>query len=46
MKKVYVQPQVEMYTVASEMGFAQSGGLDIGVIVPGGGNYGDDDEWI
>ena len=44
MKKMYKQPQVEMYEVASEMGFVQSG-FDAGFVVPGGGNKGGADDW-
>ena len=44
MKRIYEQPQVEMYEVASEMGFVQSG-FDAGFVVPGGGNNGGDDDW-
>lgn len=44
MKKSYEKPQVDMFEVASEMGFAQSG-FDAGFIVPGGGNNGGEDDW-
>ena len=45
MRRNYVKPQIEMLEVASELGFVQSS-FDSGFIVPGGGNAGDDGEWI
>ena len=44
MKKVYSRPSIELFEVASEKGFVQSG-FDSGFIVPGGGNNGGDDDW-
>ena len=44
MKRVYEKPQVELFEVASEKGFVQSD-FDLGFVVPGGGNNGDDDDW-
>lgn len=44
MRKNYIQPSVEMFEVASEKGFVQSG-FDSGFVVPGGGNNGGDDDW-
>ena len=45
MRKEYIEPSIEMFEMASEMGFAQSS-FDSGFIVPGGGNNGGDDEWV
>lgn len=45
MRKIYEKPQVEMFEVASEQGFAQSD-FNAGFIVPGGGNYGDENDWV
>ena len=44
MKRDYCRPSVELFEVASEKGFVQSG-FDSGFIVPGGGNNGGDDYW-
>ena len=45
MKRVYSRPSVELFEVASEKGFVQSG-FDSGFVVPGGGNYGDENDWV
>ena len=44
MKRDYCRPSVELFEVASEKGFVQSG-FDSGFVVPGGGNNGGDDDW-
>lgn len=44
MKRIYEQPQIEMYEVAVESGFVQSG-FDAGFLVPGGSNNGGEDDW-
>lgn len=45
MRKNYEKPQIEMFVVASEKGFVQSG-FDSGFLVPDGGNNGGDDDWV
>ena len=44
-KKTYLAPEVEVLEVAVEQGFAQSD-FNSGFIVPGGGNYGDENDWV
>lgn len=44
MRKIYEQPQIDIFEVASEKGFVQSG-FDSGFVVPDGGNNGGDDDW-
>ena len=44
MIKDYEKPQMEVFEVVSEQGFAQSG-FDAGFIVPGGGDNGGSDDW-
>lgn len=45
MRKEYIMPSLEMFEVVSEKGFVQSG-FDAGIIVPGGGNNGGEDDWV
>ena len=45
MRKIYEKPQVDMFEVACEQGFAQSD-FNSGFYVPGGDNNGDENDWI
>ena len=45
MRKIYEQPQVSVFEVASEQGFVQSD-FNSGFIVPGGGENGGENDWV